>query len=101
MSKAKWTAGPWKDTGLSFIRTANSDEYPVASVYGFCGNSGIDDTSRANSYLIAAAPELYAALALFVEQWNACGPNSDFGRYFGNVREAAVKALAKAQGESA
>lgn len=34
-----------------------------------------------------------AALELFVKQWNACGPNSDFGRHFSNVRDAARDAL--------
>lgn len=33
------------------------------------------------------------ALKLFVKQWNACGPNSDFGRHFANVRAAAIAAL--------
>ena len=37
--------------------------------------------------------QLRAALALFLKQWNACGPNSDFGRYFRNVRDVAEKAL--------
>jgi hypothetical protein len=32
-------------------------------------------------------------LKLFVKQWNACGPNSDFGRHFANVRAAAIAAL--------
>ena len=36
---------------------------------------------------------LRAALELFLKQWNACGPNSDFGRYFANVRVAAEEAL--------
>jgi len=36
---------------------------------------------------------LEEALQLFIKQWNACGPNSDFGRYFSNVRDAANKAL--------
>lgn len=43
--------------------------------------------------------ELVAALELFVKQWNACGPNSDFGRYFRNVRDVAVTALAKASNQ--
>ena len=47
--------------------------------------------------IIAERNELEAALRLFVEQWNACGPNSDFGRYFANVRDVAVAALAKVQ----
>lgn len=35
------------------------------------------------------------ALEAFVRQWNACGPNSNFGRYFQHVRDQAVKALAE------
>jgi hypothetical protein len=41
----------------------------------------------------ARIAKLEAALQLFVKQWNACGPNSDFGRYFSNVRDAAKAAL--------
>lgn len=44
--------------------------------------------------LLAEAVE---ALEKFVAQWNACGPNSDFGRYFKNVRDTAVSVLAKVQ----
>ena len=40
-----------------------------------------------------AVERLRPALQLFLEQWNACGPNSEFGRYFANVRIAAEKAL--------
>ncbi len=43
--------------------------------------------------LLAAAPQMQAALELFVSQWNACGPNSDFGRYFQNLCHDAVAAL--------
>lgn len=52
-----------------------------------------------NANLFAASKELHNALSLFVKQWNACGPNSDFGRYFKNVRDAAVEALARVRGE--
>lgn len=43
--------------------------------------------------------ELVEALEVFVKQWNACGPNSNFGLYFADVRDVAVAALAKARGE--
>jgi hypothetical protein len=38
-----------------------------------------------------------AGLEAFIKQWNACGPNSDFGRQFQAVRDEAVKALAAAK----
>lgn len=47
-----------------------------------------------------AAPDLLNALRLFIKQWNACGPTSDFGRYFSNVRDAANTAIAKAEAAS-
>jgi Protein of unknown function (DUF551) len=47
---------------------------------------------------IANASPVVEALQQFVRQWNACGPNSDFGRYFANIRDIAVAALAKHQG---
>ena len=37
--------------------------------------------------------KLRAALRTFIKQWNACGSNNDFGRYFANVRKQAVAAL--------
>jgi hypothetical protein len=37
--------------------------------------------------------ELETALRMFQTQWNACGANSDFGRYFQNVKLAVDKAL--------
>ena len=43
--------------------------------------------------------ELVEALEVFVKQWNACGPNSNFGLYFADVRDVAVAALAKARRE--
>jgi hypothetical protein len=46
--------------------------------------------------LRAVNKALRDALELFVKQWNACGPNSDFGRYFSNVRVAANAAIAHA-----
>jgi len=49
--------------------------------------------------LRASNKALLDALQLFAKQWNACGPNSDFGRYFGNVRIAAEAAIAHAKSE--
>lgn len=44
-------------------------------------------------HLEAERDRMRAALELFMKQWNACGPNSDFGRHFSNVRDAAQEAL--------
>lgn len=41
--------------------------------------------------------ELSEALEVFVKQWNACGPNSNFGLYFADVRDVAVAVLARAK----
>lgn len=37
--------------------------------------------------------KLERAVSLFVKQWNACGPNGDFGRYFQNVKDAVDAAI--------
>jgi hypothetical protein len=50
--------------------------------------------------LRAVNAALLEALELFAKQWNACGPNSDFGRYFGNVRIAAEAAIAHAHDQA-
>jgi len=50
--------------------------------------------------LRAVNGHLLAALQLFVKQWNACGPNSDFGRYFSNVSVAAIAAIEHAKDEA-
>jgi len=44
--------------------------------------------------------ELLNALNVFMKQWNACGPNSDFGRYFQTTRDTAQAAIARAQEHS-
>lgn len=50
--------------------------------------------------LRASNRALLDALEQFTKQWNACGPNSDFGRYFSNVRIAAEAAIAHAKDQS-
>lgn len=52
-----------------------------------------EDEEQGFARTMAAAPDMEAALRLFVKQWNACGNNSDFGHYFSNVRIAAEAAL--------
>lgn len=98
----KHTQGPWRVVrsdpaqGVDcwwICAGGDSREKEFGTVYG-----GIDPHHEANARLISAAPDLLNALKLFEKQWSACGPNSDFGRHFRNVRDAAIAALAKAEG---
>ncbi len=100
MSAPAFTPGPWE-----FERNPDPRDLPYPWI-GQLGDSrysalacGADEAEvLANARLIAAAPELFEALEAFVKQWNACGPNSDFGRHFQPVRDEAVAALSKARG---
>lgn len=92
MSAPKFTPGPWVANGLTIedkaVRTA-----VVASLYD--ERDGVYEW-RANAALIAAAPELYAALyhlaGLFASLHEK---HAEWGDY-----QAALAALAKARGES-
>lgn len=103
MSEPKWTPGPWE----CVIGAANTSErlvvqtatprtkgrhYAVARCY-----ANLAGDSPHNARLIAAAPELYAALAELVEEIEtdggvdtSCWPILDAGK----------AALAKARGEA-
>lgn len=71
--------------GCSVVVYGTDSEY-----FGVHGRT--DDEAKANSHLIAAAPDLYAALEDCVSQIRAlCSP--------GDVPESSIKALKKARGE--
>lgn len=59
----------------------------------FGGRRGSSGYAIAASNAADQIVELSGALKMFVAQWNACGPNSDFGRYFQSVKNAADLAL--------
>lgn len=94
------TPGPWHTAG-----TFDPDQDPRQNIWSEARPGAVSGelvarhAKPANARLIAAAPELLDALQLFVKQWNACGPNSDFGRYFSSVRDTAETAIAKAGGK--
>lgn len=81
-----YAEGKWRD-GRGFC-IADCDDTGEAT----------DAEERANAYLIAAAPELYEALAAFV---GVCdnGTPTKFIEELGSVVPAARAALAKARGE--
>ena len=94
---SKHTQTPWavEYVGSGGHPANPTDVYEILSADGHARVaeyvSGDDAT-----FIVRAAnshDELVKALQHFVGQWNACGPNSDFGRYFKNVREAALSAL--------
>jgi hypothetical protein len=99
------TPGPWQsgfddlEGVVSVASVGMVGDGNVVCLPPRCGMEASYARWPANARLIAAAPDLYEALALFEKQWNACGPNSDFGRHFQRVRDVAVKALAKADPE--
>lgn len=94
-----WTPGPWKveryDQPITVCGQSipchevdsDNDAYWIAKVQDHqdCTNT---PSGYVNAYLIAAAPELYTALALYVE-------------HFGDPLGGARAALAKARGEMA
>ena len=90
-NEMKWTPGPWH-TGkgsFPFQININTDSGTIATVYGETGEN------EANAHLIAAAPELYAALADMISSYEALGAPLPMAKEV----EVALCALAKARGE--
>ena len=97
MAETKFTEGPWRvlppsvGVDLNWHVTDNGDTF-VAHVYGF-GHS-VDEQSKINAHLIAAAPDLYEALTQagdYISSLDFIGDE--------NVVAAITAALAKARGE--
>ncbi len=100
-NKTEPTPGPWH-VELFYGASASPDNFHLCAENGSILEGGLvlesEAENEANASVIGSAWEMRAALQLFIRQWNACGPNSDFGRYFSNVREAARAALRAADG---
>lgn len=102
---SKHTPGPWR-VGSTLGMNANmicvgDDNEGIASVYGIPFNTDVSDPylkekrpkALANAYLIAAAPELLAALERVRLEWN----ESKFLKLA--TRQAVDAAINKAGGE--
>jgi len=87
-SQGEWSldGDEFSPRGIPNYHTVKSADYPLAG-FSLTGYIHEDDAR-----LMVAAKEMEKALHLFISQWNACGPNSDFGRHFSNVRDAALAA---------
>lgn len=102
---SEWTPGPWAveaDMRSNMNRYGEADEgeylagWNITSKAGdVVGIEGITDESPANAHLIAAAPDLYKALAAIMNHHAS-------KVLFGNRQMAdnAWNALAKARGEA-
>ena len=108
-SREGWTPGPWNILGddesiggVPFIEVMGGEiaTPTYRDVTHVCADLGDDDEFRltdedwANAHLIAAAPDLYEALAGLVGQ-----AESFKGAAFGKRIEAALAALARARNE--
>ncbi len=107
--ETKWTPGPWdgsdrgrKDSNFGgFSCRVRADAGTVAKVYELGRWDECQDTARANARLIAAAPDLYAALEELVARrdkesaaYGGLSPDGSDGRY-----ARARAALRRARGE--
>jgi len=118
--KAEHTAGPWeadnRDSGeytsprraiyyqANYQKTSNS-KYHIADVlYPTSASDTVGANERdANARLIAAAPELLAALKRLKDQMTnlllICEPPARFAESFNSGQKQARTAIAKAEGE--
>ncbi len=94
MNESKWTLGPWETNGTA-IETAVVPSTVIGRAYDEREDCGIESYSEAeaNAALIAAAPELYAALknARKIISGEAMGDSEALGR----IDSALAKALGK------
>ncbi|AUS00805.1 hypothetical protein NVP1278O_70 [Vibrio phage 1.278.O._10N.286.54.E8] len=90
MSEAKFTKGPWK-------LSENRDSYLIASEntgFSICYTTLSEDVDKYNANLMAAAPEMYEFLDIFVKLVED-DSSEDFLYKFNDIKLL----LAKARGE--
>lgn len=101
MSEASFSPGPWT------ARRNNSFWQIDAGDFGQIGDScssscteefgGSEELGRANAYLMAAAPDLYAALKVFADLGVGCGPGYETETY--RITRDAIRAARAACGQ--
>ncbi len=99
MSGTKFTPGPWTATGDK-IHQASLDASVIAGRIAHV-DRGCHRQDMANAHLIAAAPDLFAALdAICGDLANFTGAPSDYADWINPRFRAGRAALAKARGEA-
>jgi hypothetical protein len=114
--ETKWTPGPWEKmlgthgrnkvcasysciNGLSALFTIADVNVPEESERGYTDDAFNPDVAAANTSLIAAAPDLYAALEGVLGAM-LLSSSFSFDTLTRNASEAGYAALAKARGEA-
>lgn len=93
-TQAKHTSGPWT-VGTADLEIHTADGKNIADAWRW--NAEIDEpTAKANANLIAAAPDLLAALREMAEHWPPQKPESPAFMAYIN----AMSAIAKAEGRA-
>lgn len=96
MLEPKWTPGPWNWEFVSALGGTGGHLYLIDSTgrkIGVCW--GKAEEKEANARLLAAAPELYAALIVISSYAKAQSPNA-----FEKIHRLARAALANARGDA-
>lgn len=97
MSEAKHAPGPWRSVGLAIVCASGH-------VIAYLKRRGTLKATKANAYLIAAAPDMLAALERIAEHTNPDSPEENYRAddregCLDTVFEIARAAIAKAKGE--
>lgn len=106
--ETKHTPGEWVNPKLAPEDVARESDY--TSICTMSSGVWNDEERMANARLIAAAPDLLAALELCLEELDSCDHEFEGTHYCGRcdsaidrsheIREKATKAIAKAKGEA-
>ncbi len=100
--RTEWTKGPWKirTNDHSFDVLTEDDKHAICTNYG-CYSS--TEQKKVDAHLIAAAPQLYEALHLWMDAFNSHLMSSSSKKAQARRAEMwdkANAAMAKARGES-
>lgn len=108
MNKPKHTPGRWKFVAPSFIGTDDPDTQTIGYVETFVASLSDHrnnkprpkDETNANGHLLAAAPDLQAAVSLLLEELKATELHYSAGASVRKACDAGRAALVKSKGKA-